>query len=85
VAIAIYTFVALKNADEINFKKEYETKIFNEYNNPTSNSTKEFVDLIQKEVRLPFEIILFYTCKTIYHVTLFEFLALSACSLVKYY
>lgn len=48
VAIAIYTFVALKNADEINFKEEYKTKVFDKYN--SSEETKELVNLIQKEL-----------------------------------
>lgn len=51
VAIAIYTFIALKNADDINFKEEYAQKIFNNYKNK-ENNTKEFVDLIQHEVSL---------------------------------
>ncbi|XP_070150099.1 tetraspanin 6 isoform X2 [Polyergus mexicanus] len=47
VAVAIYTFVALKNADEIKFKNEYAFKIFNNYRDKPQ---KEFVDLIQKEL-----------------------------------
>lgn len=49
VAIAIYTFVALKNADDINFRDEYKTKVFDKYN--SSEETKEFVDFIQNELK----------------------------------
>lgn len=69
VAVAIYAFVVLKNADEINFNKEY-TKVFSHYK---EDSQKEFVDLIQQEVRWSFEIIIFFAYKTMYYVALFEF------------
>ncbi|KAM0731351.1 CD63 antigen [Formica fusca] len=49
VAVAIYTFVVLKNADEIKFEDEYALKIFNHYKDP-EKPQKEFVDLIQKEL-----------------------------------
>ncbi|KAL6429210.1 hypothetical protein ACFW04_008142 [Cataglyphis niger] len=47
VAVAIYAFVVLKNADEINFKNEYALKVFNHY----EDSQKELVDLIQQELK----------------------------------
>lgn len=48
VAIAIYAFVVLKNADNINFKNEYARNVFNKYKDSQDN--QDFVDFIQKEL-----------------------------------
>ncbi|XP_050455861.1 CD63 antigen-like [Cataglyphis hispanica] len=48
VAVAIYAFVVLKNADEIDFKNEYAMNVFNYYTK--RESQKELVDLIQQEL-----------------------------------
>ncbi|CAL1681611.1 unnamed protein product [Lasius platythorax] len=49
VAVAIYAFVVLKNADDINFKEEYTKNVFNKYRDSDQES-KNFVNFVQKEL-----------------------------------
>lgn len=49
VAVAIYAFVILKNANDIDFKDEYTRNVFDKYTSGNKEIV-EFVDMIQKEL-----------------------------------